>query len=143
MFPISNKESQIRQFLLKYKRPLLYVTVGGLNSGVDFTVFHLLYFITPLPAPACQAISYTMGVGNSFLLNRGLTFRDGAESRIARQAGRFILVNFTSWLVGVTMIFLLTSAGIHTTVAKVMTTSVTAVLNYLGYKRFVFRVGGK
>ena len=131
---------KILYVIRRHKRPLLYIIVGGINTGVDFAVFKLFYLFTPLAAPFCQAISYTAGVVSSFVLNRNLTFRDSARTGLTRQAGRFILVNLVSWLTGIVGIHLLLLAGLPTLLAKIAITFVTAVLNYLGYKWFVFPV---
>ena len=132
--------SRILQLIRGHQRPLLYILVGGINTGVDFSVFHLLYFFTPLLAPVCQAISYTAGISNSFILNRSLTFRDGIKIGLTREAGRFLLVNLISLLTGVVGIHLLLTIGLPTVLAKVLITVVTAVINYFGYKWFVFQV---
>ena len=129
--------------IVTYQRPLLFAIVGGINTGVDFAVFHLLYFFTPLGVVLCQAAGYTTGVICSFLLNRGLTFRDGVRTAIARQAWRFVLVNLVSLLVSMLGIHLLSLLGLPAPVAKVLITAVTMVMNYFGYKWFVFQVKGR
>ena len=128
------------QLIRTHQRPLLYILVGGINTGVDFAVFTLLYTFTPLLGAFCQAVSYTAGIGSSFVLNRNFTFRDGVRSGIPKQAGRFILVNLASLLAGVLGIHLLILLGVPTLAAKVAITVVTAVINYFGYKLFVFQV---
>jgi len=110
---------------------------------VDFGVFKLLYLLTPLTAPFCQAVSYTVGVICSFVLNRNVTFRDGNRPGLASEMGRFLVVNLISLGASVLGIHLLVSADMHTTLAKGLITVLTAVINYFGYKVFVFRVKGR
>lgn len=126
--------------IVTHKRLILYVIVGGINSGVDFLVFKLLYTFSPLAGAVIQVISYLSGVGCSFVLNRTLTFRDGAEKSISRQAPRFLLVNGISLGISVLAIHLLLQTGISATIAKAGTTVLTALINYFGYKIFVFDV---
>jgi len=141
---ISKDTQGILSLIARYKRPLLYIIVGGINTGVDFVAFQLLYFFTPLAGAVCQGISYTLGVTCSFILNRKLTFRDHVQAAITRQAGKFLLVNLASLLVSVAGMHLLIQAGMSAPVAKIAITGVTAVMNYFGYKWFVFGIrGGK
>ncbi|MCL2562607.1 MAG: GtrA family protein [Oscillospiraceae bacterium] len=135
--------SRIIQLIRDYKRVIIYAIVGGVNTGVDFGVFHLLYLFTPISAAFSQAVSYTAGVACSFVLNRNVTFRDGNHPGLAQEAGRFVVVNLISLGVSVLGIHLLVLAGLHTTVAKVLITVLTAGINYFGYKIFVFRVKGR
>lgn len=132
--------SLIGQLLLRYKREIIFLIIGAFNTGLDFGVFTLLYALTALSGPICQAVSYTVGVSSSFLLNRNITFRDGDNGRVSTQAVRFTLVNLFSLGVSVLAINLKILAGLPTFWAKVTVTVITMVINYFGYKRFVFRV---
>jgi len=128
------------QLLLRYKRQIIFLFVGGFNTGLDFGVFTLLYTQTPLAIFICQGAGYMAGATSSFLLNRNITFRDGEGGRISTQAVRFLLVNLTSLGVSVLGIELMIHAGLPTFWAKAAITVVVMVINYLGYKHFVFRV---
>lgn len=140
MILIAKETQSIRQLIGRYQRPLLYVIVGGINTGVDFIAFQLLYFLTPLAGAVCQGISYTLGVICSFILNRKLTFRDHVQAAITRQAGKFLLVNLASLLVSVLGMHLLIQAGMSAPIGKIAITGVTAIMNYFGYKWFVFGI---
>jgi len=138
VFPIDKQ--RIIQVIKRYQRPLIYIIVGGINTGVDFVAFQLFYFLTPLGATLSQGISYTLGVTCSFILNRKLTFRDHVKAAITRQAGKFLLVNLVSLFVSMLGIHLLTGAGLPAFFAKIAITGVTAIMNYFGYKWFVFGI---
>jgi len=138
VFPIDRQG--ILQLIKRHQRPLIYIIVGGINTGVDFVAFQLLYFLTPIGATIAQGLSYTIGVTCSFILNRKLTFRDHVKAAIARQAGKFLVVNLASLLVSMLGIHLLTGAGISAFFAKIAITGVTAIMNYFGYKWFVFGI---
>jgi len=140
VFPIDRQKQGLSGLLKRYKRPLIYIIVGGINTGADFAAFQLLYFLTPIGATISQGLSYTLGVTCSFILNRSLTFRDHVKAAIARQAGKFLLVNLVSLLVSMLGIHLLTGAGIPAFFAKIAITGVTAIMNYFGYKWFVFGI---
>ena len=140
MVLIAQHTPRILRLITRYKRPFLYAIVGGINTGVDFAAFQVLYFLTPLTAAVCQGISYTLGITCSFLLNRKLTFRDHIQAAITRQAGKFLLINLISLLASVAGIHLLIRGGMPAPVAKIAITGVTAIINYFGYKCFVFGV---
>lgn len=144
MFLISSKEKGLVQLIRAHKRILTYGIVGGINTGVDFAVFMLLYAFTPLAAPIRQAIGYTVGILCSFILNRNVTFRDGIRLRLSHEVGRFVAVNLVSLATSMLVIYLLEDMlGVPATLAKAMVTVLTATINYFGYKVFVFRVKGK
>ena len=141
MFPIFSKENRLVQLILHHKRFLIFSTVGGINTGVDFAVFKAIYLATPLPAPFCQAISYTAGVICSFILNRHITFRDGERSKLTQEMGWFLAVNAVSLSTSVVGMYLLTElADVSTLLSKVLVTILTGFMNYFGFKIFVFRV---
>jgi len=119
----------------------MFTTVGGINTGVDFAVFKVIYLFTPLPAPFCQAVSYTAGVICSFVLNRNITFRDGVRTNFSSEMGWFVAVNAFSLTTSVVGMYLMTEwADMSTLLAKVLVTALTGVINYFGFKMFVFRV---
>jgi len=121
---------------------LIFAIVGGINTGVDFSIFTLLYFFTALPMLLINVISYTVGVTSSFILNRNITFRDGLHPGLSREAVRFIGVNLVSLSTSTVTLYFLTLAGVHTLIAKVLVTALAGLINYFGFKVFVFRVKG-
>jgi len=128
------------QFIRRYRRPVLYIVVGGVNTGVDFAVFHILYLFTAFSPAFCQGVSYMTGVFCSFLLNRSFTFKEGAKMALGNQVGRFLAVNLISLAIGMGGMSLLVGVQLPTTIAKLLITVVTALINYFGYKILVFRV---
>ena len=131
------------RLIRNYQRFLTFAVVGGINSGVDAAVFALIYLTTALPIPVVQAISYVAGVISSFILNRNITFRDGAQSQLSREAVLFIAVNLVSWAASIIGIHFLTLAGLSTVIAKILITALAGLINYFGFKIFVFRVKGR
>ena len=130
----------MKEKLLAHKRPIIYMIVGGINTAVDIAVFHLLYLFSPLSVALCNVIGYMSGILCSFLLNRGVTFKDGKNQKIPKQALRFLVVNGLSLGIGTLGVHFLYLAGLNATVAKGMITVLTAIINYFGYKLFVFEV---
>lgn len=131
-----------KNILIKYRRLILFVIIGGINTGVDFMVFIALSRLTPMRVEYCQALGYLSGLICSFMLNRTYTFKDAEKGNTANKVVRFIFVNAVSLAVG--------SFGIgqiakymNKYIAKVIITFVTMAINYIGYKLFVFKIKEK
>lgn len=129
--------------------------VGVLNTAVSFVVFQLCYVafeaggVTAGASPTAgidmgsfraavaTAIGYSAGVVNSFLLNRGWTFR--VQARSAWQFPRFVIVNIAGLLLGSAAMFVLVDErGYAAVPVWFLTTAVVMVLNFLGSKYWVF-----
>lgn len=131
-----------KYILVRYRRLILFVIIGGINTGVDFMIFIALSRLTPLRVEYCQALGYTSGLVCSFILNRSFTFKDAEKGNSAYRIVRFIFVNALSLAVGSYGIGLLAKL-MNKYVAKVLITFVTMAINYIGYKLFVFKIKEK
>jgi len=130
----------IKTLIKKYRRFIVFALIGGINTAVDFLVFKLAGIFTPLAVEYCQALGYTAGIICSFTLNKNVTFRDSEKGKTPFKFLRFIIVNLVSLGVSMYGIKLLVAAGINENISKVIILGVTTLINYLGYKVFVFRV---
>ena len=135
--------ANIKRLIKIYRRFLTYCLVGCINTIVDFLVFTLFSAVGLLSADICQALGYLSGVACSFLLNRSVTFKKDATTSLVVQIIRFVLVNAVSLVAGMLAINLLVNSGINRYIAKVAVTILVAIINYLGYKIFVFGVARK
>lgn len=129
----------IRRLLEKYRRPILFAVVGCINTLVDFGVFTFCAELLRFGAGASQTAGYLAGIACSFLLNRNVTFRDGRGSALY-EALRYIVVNLLSLGVSTLLIWVFTNAGLNKYIAKIAVTVITMLINYFGYKIFVFRI---
>ena len=135
---------------------LKFNLVGVLNTIVDFVVFQILNLLLGWPKYLSQIISYSCGVANSYLFNSRWTFRE-TRSKSVREAVLFVAVNLVSlgvslgvmWLCGnvfgVTnewaagwMPAFLTKFVTGDTIAKLIATVFSVVVNYIGNRLFVF-----
>lgn len=125
----------------KYKSLVRYVIVGGINTGVDFLTFLLLHTLFAVNLGVSQAAGYCAGILNSFLLNKFWTFENKTSPRkTTSQAVKFVAVNVATLGISVYGLQVLAGNwGLHILAAKGMITLLTMVLNYLGYKLWVFR----
>ena len=130
----------IKELIKKYRRFIVFALIGGINTAVDFLVFKLAGAITPLAVEYCQALGYTAGIVCSFMLNKNITFRDSEKGKTPFKFLRFIIVNLVSLGVSMHGIKFLVASGMGENIAKVIILCVTMLINYIGYKIFVFRI---
>jgi len=127
--------------LQEIKRFLTFSTIGLINTSVDFGIFMLMAKAFGFHYGISQAISYSCGTINSFLLNNKLTFGDIEHTNtISGRFAKFITVNLFS--LTVTVIFLQLYIDIlhfSDIVSKVAVIIVSQAINYLGYKMWVFK----
>ncbi|MPM16488.1 hypothetical protein SDC9_62869 [bioreactor metagenome] len=139
---------------------LKFAVVGVLNTLVDFAVFQALNLLLGW-VYAAQVAGFTCGVINSYLWNSNWTFRK-ERTKSFREMSLFLLVNLLSlgvslgvmWLCrevfGVTntwaagwMPVALSGFVKGDTIAKLIATCFSIVVNYIGNKLLVFNGKGK
>lgn len=136
----SQAEIGSRSFNNKITELIRFSSVGVINTLIDFTVFTFLTYALSINISFSQAAGYGSGVINSFIMNRSWTFKQEKQGQLGRQLVNFIIINVISLgLSSVLIGALVNSAGISVLVAKLIVTLVTQAINYLGYKRIVFK----
>ena len=126
--------------LIKQHHSFLYFCVAGVtNTAADFLVFAILTELGVKSAALCQAAGYTVGIIISFIINRHLTFKNRAELPVHELFVRYIAVNVISLSLSTIFIRSLVNDGVERYLSKVIVTAAVSVLNYFGYKFFVFR----
>lgn len=129
------------KFLKSKKRFITFAVIGGVNTLVDFLVFTALYELAGLAIEMCQAFGYCAGIINSFILNRSLTFKKNRTRPIIEQIIRFLVINGISALISMALIKWFYWMGLHEYIAKIIVTGIVMIINYIGYKLFVFSPG--
>lgn len=124
----------------KYKTFSKFLIVGCINTGVDFVTFSILFSFFHIDMLICQAVGYSVGIVNSFIMNRIFTFKEkGRKGGIVSQAVRFISVNAVSLGISlITLKILNDNLYINVYVSKVIITVIAQGINYFGYKLWVF-----
>ncbi len=115
-----------------------YALVGVMNTGVDFAFFCVLVYAAGLGTAWAQTISYVAGIANSYVLNRVWTFQVKKRHRVG-DIVRFIVVNVLSFAAATAVLLGLEQAGLEAALAKACSVVVSLVVNYVGYKLWVFR----
>lgn len=110
--------------------------VGVVNTLVDFSVFTILTFFGTYFMIA-QVISYSLGVVNSFIMNKYWTF--GVKSTPhGEEVLKFIAVNVLSLGVSLTLLYpLKPQLGVFS--AKIIATLFSMMVNFAGSKLWVFK----
>lgn len=119
------------------KKMVKYALVGGLNTGVDFAVFCILVYAAGMVSVWAQVLSYGAAVINSYLLNRSWTFQV-KEPRRSAELARFIIINILSFGIATAVLLGLEEWGMESAWAKIASVAFSLVVNYLGYRLWVF-----
>jgi putative flippase GtrA len=121
-----------------------FVVVGVLNTLVDLGALYLLARIPGMPEVAAKAVSYFLGICNSFFWNKYWTFNAAKSAKGGREFGIFFLVNLPSYVVNVVVFTLLglwlESGEWYVRVPKGFAAAVIAIIwNFLGSRYIAFR----
>ena len=127
-----------------------FVLIGGLNTAVDFAVLNILVYAFGADTTGQYAIwktlAFAVAMCNSYLLNRRFTF--GSVPKSTRTAGAFVIITVATFLINVgissLVFFLATVYGglgneLGANIGALCGTAVSTVLNFIGYKIFVFK----
>ena len=115
---------------------LKYLVTGVLAVGTDYVSYTLLLHI--LTHSEAKAISYICGTGVAFFLNRVWTFK--SSNKAHQDAVKFTVLYASSLVVNVllnkTVLFIFPT---YISIAFIIATGTTIVMNYVGQKFFVFK----
>ena len=124
----------------KFKHIVRFGCVGGLNTAIDFGIFSVLNSLFGVNYVISQILSYSGGTLNSYFLNKFWTFTDTKVSKkTTKEIVQFIVVNSAS--LGVSLIgmgILLSNNSMNPLIAKVISMVLAQIVNYLGYRFWVF-----
>lgn len=124
----------------KLKHITRFGCVGCLNTMLDFGVFSLLNSLFGVNYIISQILSYSSGTLNSYLFNKFWTFNDTrTNKKTTKEMIQFIVVNSAS--LGVSLIslsILMNNSSINSLFAKIISMIFAQVVNFLGYRFWVF-----
>jgi putative flippase GtrA len=119
-------------------RSLKFGAVGIANTGLDVAIFSVLTLIAGLPAVAANLVSYSAGIGLSFVLNRAWTFRDRHRRHPWTQLILFAAGNVAGLALSTLIVAALAGAWGPLS-AKAASIAATFAWNYLFSNLVVFR----
>ena len=119
---------------------LIFLIVGSLTVLVDFLTYRGLMAIFATPTATAKGIGFVTGTIFAYFANRFWTFghRTHARSSIARFALLYAVTLGINIGVNATSLSLLDNMPHKLQLAFLLATGVSAVLNFLGMKFFVF-----
>jgi putative flippase GtrA len=126
----------------KYKRILRFGCVGCLNTMFDLGIFSLLNSLFGINYVISQIVSYSSGTLNSYIFNKFWTFNEAKTGKkTTMEMVQFIVVNSAS--LGVSLIglgILMKDNDLNAFLAKIISMVLAQVVNFLGYRFWVFHV---
>lgn len=129
----------MRTLLERYAVFLKYSVVGALGTAVDLGSLYLFVEFLHLPVLLATALSFLLAVINNFLLNKHWTFQN-KSSNIQKQFIKFLLVSLVGLaLTELFMVLFVYGFKIWYMAAKLMTSGLVLIWNFLANKYWTFR----
>ena len=119
-------------------RALKFGAVGVANTGLDIAVFSFLTLIAGVPAVTANLVSYSAGIGLSFMLNRSWTFRDRNQRHPWNRLILFAAGNLTGLALSTLIVATLVGSW-GPLYAKAASVGATFLWSYLFSNHVVFR----
>jgi len=124
----------------KYRHITRFGCVGFLNTMVDFGAFSLFNSVFGFNYVISQIVSYGSGTLNSYLFNKFWSFNDTrTNKKTTMEIVQFIVVNAAS--LGVSLLGLsifLNHNYMNSFFAKILSMVLAQVVNFIGYRFWVF-----
>jgi putative flippase GtrA len=115
-----------------------FLSVGVLNTAVQYVVFALLYRVAHVNYLIASAAGYCLGMINSYFLNRRWTFASG-NAAVAREAARFVTVNLLALGTNTALLFLLVSTqNVRPLFAQIWAIAGSLIVNFLLNRLWTF-----
>ena len=133
------------------KQGIRYVTVGVLNTLLDFTVLNLLMWTTGIYKGKwlllLNLIAFSATVINGYIWNKRWTFEDKSNKN-AKLFINFLLVSVSGAVVNSTVVYLIATHvdpffgignELWANIAKITAAVISVIWNFTGYKFIVFK----
>lgn len=114
-----------------------FVLVGGVSAAIDTGLLWLLHGVLGVWLPVATFAGVSTAFVVNFLLNRWWVF--GSASPAGGQLVRYLMLAAVNWGLTVLGVSTLAAAGTNYLVARLSVLAVLTVLNFIGYRTWVFR----
>ena len=128
------------------KQFLSYFLIGGTSAIVEWTVFSLLIYLTDIPYMIAAVLAFILSTTTNWYLGRTFTFKH-SKSYKEKKVKEYLLVFLVSAVgLGFNMILMYLfveilgmDTNIMKTAAKIMSTGIVFMWNFLSRKYWVYR----
>jgi putative flippase GtrA len=119
----------------------IFLVVGMLTVLLDYSTYHGLLSIEAMPVRLAKGAGFLAGTIFSYVANRLWTFgtHRPQEGSLIRFATLYALTLGANVMINDAALYLLSSFPAAKQIAFVIATGVSAVLNFVGMKWFVFK----
>ena len=130
----------IRKLVQNFKPFIKYCLVGGLGTLIDVASLYVFIEYFSFALIPATTLAFLLAATNNFILNKFWTFRN--ESRNYRKLYiKFLIVSVVGLtLTNISMYILVRLVGIWYVLAKLLTSAMVLVWNFLGNKYWTFRL---
>ena len=133
---------RISYYIKKYEGVLLYLIFGVLTTVINMEVYYILFAGLLLPNLVSNAIAWLAAVAFAFITNKIWVFKSKSFefSKLAVELSGFITARlFTGFLDTAIMFVGVDVLKRNWIIAKIVSSVVVVILNYIFSKLFVFR----
>jgi len=124
----------LKEFIVFIK----YSTVGIIGTALDVGSLYVFVDILHIPVLVAAAMSFTLAVVNNFILNKFWTFGHAGRN-VRKQFIKFFIVSIVGLvLTEICMVFFVYLLGIWYIAAKLMTSAIVLMWNFLANKNWTF-----
>lgn len=136
------KSPLIKKLWDKFGQFIKFSIVGLSNSIIAIIVYNIYIFLIDKPIffissiTVAYSLAFILSVGNGYYWSRKYVFPSkGSKAEITK----FFIQYLLTYFLGLWLIHLFCSFGIHESIAQLLQTAVTSIINYFGSKFLVFQ----
>jgi len=119
-------------------RLIKFNIVGAMNTAIDFIIFFLCLSLFKMVVVAAQIIAYSVGIINSYFMNRFWTFQI-KKKQTRKEFILFVVINLFSLILSIILIQYFSKLLSSLLIAKLLVTVIVMVVNYLGQRFIIFK----
>jgi len=123
----------------KFRRLITFGFVGVANTLVDYLIFAAAYELLHLPIAVSQFAGYMSGSVFGYFVNSNVTFKEG-KGRTKAQWVQYLGIDLVLTALSGAFMQWVENQGLHIYLFKIVTTVAVALIHYIIYKYFVFRI---
>lgn len=114
-----------------------FLAAGVTSTSVDMGLLYLLHGVLHLPLAPSTFVAVLAGFTTNFLLNRIWAF--DSSSPVGKQSVRYLIMAGGNWVGTVLLVGGFVKLGLFYLLARAVALVLLSVVNYFGYKYWVFR----